>query len=142
MAFKKTTLFTMSLRFRGGERLQRGRGIGGILRLIKSVFSPVVRSLGKTAVKVATSGAAKTVGNALKEQALTSAVNLGIDAIRGNNLQESLEREVGSARHKAADTLEGIRNSQRRKPVTKVKRVARKKAAQKYSDAYARDLLS
>ena len=36
MAFRKTTLFTMSLWFRGGERLERGRGIGGILRLIKS----------------------------------------------------------------------------------------------------------
>ena len=119
----------MSLRFRGGERLQRGRGIGGILRLIKSVFSPVVRSLGKTAVKVASSGAAKTVGNALKEQALSSAVNLGIDALRGQDLQESLNREVSSARQKAADTLEGIGRK-------------KKTSAQKYSDANSRDFLS
>ena len=109
----------MSLRFRGGERLQRGRGIGGILRLIKSVFSPVVRSIGRTAVKAATSGAAKTVGKALKEQALTSAVNLGIDAIRGTDLQESLDREVNSARRKAADTLDDIRGK-KRKPTKKV----------------------
>ena len=122
MAFKKTTLFTMSLRFRGGERLQRGRGIGGILRLIKSVFSPVVRSIGRTAVKAATSGAAKTVGKALKEQALTSAVNLGIDAIRGTDLQESLDREVNSARRKAADTLDDIRGK-KRKPTKKVTKV-------------------
>ena len=137
MPFRKTTLFTMSLRFRGGERLQRGRGIGGILRLIKSVFSPVVRSLGKTAVKVASSGAAKTVGTALKEQALTSAVNLGIDALRGENLQESLNREVGSARQKAANTLEGL--SQRRKPA---KKTATKRGVQKYSDVNSRDFLS
>ena len=45
----------MSLRFKGGERLQRGRGIGGLLRLAKSLFSPIVRSVGKTAVKAATS---------------------------------------------------------------------------------------
>ena len=139
MAFKKTTLFTMSLRFRGGERLQRGRGIGGILRLIKSVFSPVVRSLGKTAAKVASSGAAKTVGKALKEQALTSAVNLGIDALRGEDLQESLNREVSSARQKAANTLEGIQKSQRNQPV---KKTATKGVAQKYSDANSRDFLS
>ena len=41
----------MTLRFRGGERLQRGRGIGGLLRLVKSVFSPLVKSAGKTVIK-------------------------------------------------------------------------------------------
>ena len=122
MSPREPTLYKMSLRFRGGERLQRGRGIGGILRLIKSVFSPVVRSIGRTAVKAATSGAAKTVGKALKEQALTSAVNLGIDAIRGTDLQESLDREVNSARRKAADTLDDIRGK-KRKPTKKVTKV-------------------
>ena len=33
----------MSLRFKGGERLQRGRGIGGLLRLVKSLFTPLVK---------------------------------------------------------------------------------------------------
>ena len=51
----------MSLRFRGGERLQRGRGIGGLLRLLKSVFSPLVKSAGKTIVKAATSDTGKAV---------------------------------------------------------------------------------
>ena len=92
----------------------------------KSVFSPVVRSIGRTAVKAATSGAAKTVGKALKEQALTSAVNLGIDAIRGTDLQESLDREVNSARRKAADTLDDIRGK-KRKPTKKVTKVVRRK---------------
>ena len=132
----------MSLRFRGGERLQRGRGIGGILRLIKSVFSPVVRSIGRTAVKAATSGAAKTVGKALKEQALTSAVNLGIDAIRGTDLQESLDREVSSARRKAADTLDDIRGK-KRKPTKKVTKVVRrKKGPQRYTGNQTRDFFS
>ena len=126
MSPREPTLYKMSLRFRGGERLQRGRGIGGILRLIKSVFSPVVRSIGRTAVKAATSGAAKTVGKALKEQALTSAVNLGIDALRGTDLQESLDREVNSARRKAADTLDDIRGK-KRKPTKKVTKVVRRK---------------
>lgn len=88
-------------------------------------------------MKVASSGAAKTVGTALKEQALTSAVNLGIDALRGENLQESLNREVGSARQKAANTLEGL--SQRRKPA---KKTATKRGVQKYSDVNSRDFLS
>ena len=132
----------MSLRFRGGERLQRGRGVGGILRLVRSVFSPVLGALGRTAVKAATSGAAKTVGKALKEQALSSAVNLGIDAIRGSNLQESLDREVNSARRKAADTLDEIRGN-KRKPTKKVTKVVRrKKGPQRYSDNQTRDFFS
>ena len=62
----------MSLRFRGGERLQRGRGIGGLLRLVKSVFSPLV----KTVATVAKSTTGKEFGNALNEQAISSAINL------------------------------------------------------------------
>ena len=34
----------MSLRFRGGERLQRGRGIGGLLRLAKGLLKPILKS--------------------------------------------------------------------------------------------------
>ena len=37
----------MSIRFSGGDRFQRGRGIGGILRLAKSWFKPVIRTMGK-----------------------------------------------------------------------------------------------
>lgn len=142
MAYRKETFIKMSLRFRGGERLQRGRGVGGILRLIRSIFSPVVRSLGRTAVKAATSGAAKTVGKALKEQAISSAVNLGIDALRGNDLQESLDREVSSARHKAADTLSDFQTSRKRKPAGVTKKAKRKKVGQKYSDNQSRDFFS
>ena len=37
----------MSIRFSGGDRFQRGRGIGGILRLAKSLFKPVITTIGK-----------------------------------------------------------------------------------------------
>ena len=56
----------MSLRFRGGERLQRGRGIGGLLRLVKSVFAPLIRSAGKTIVKAATSDTGKQLLSNIK----------------------------------------------------------------------------
>ena len=54
----------MSWRFRGGKILQRGRRIGGLLWLVKSVFSQLV----KTAVKPTKSNTGKTLGN--KEQAI------------------------------------------------------------------------
>ena len=61
----------MSLRFRGGELLQRGRGIGGMLRrLFNSLFSPILKTAGKSITKAATSNTAKTIGNAVKDQLL------------------------------------------------------------------------
>ena len=95
----------MSLRFRGGERLQRGRGIGGLLRLVKSVFSPLV----KTVAKAAKSNTGKALGNALKEQAISSAINLNGDVIQGNNLKESLKNELKSGRETLGSAIKGIR---------------------------------
>ena len=95
----------MSLRFRGGERLQRGRGIGGLLRLVKSVFSPLV----KTVAKAAKSNTGKALGNALKEQAISSAINLTGDVIQGNNLKESLKNELKSGRESLSSAIKGIR---------------------------------
>ena len=66
----------MSLRFRGGETLQRGRGIGGLLRLVKSVFSPLVQTAGKTIVKAAKSKAGKAIINEVKDQAIDSGLRL------------------------------------------------------------------
>ena len=95
----------MSLRFRGGERLQRGQGIGGLLRLVKSVFSPLV----KTVAKAAKSNTGKALGNALKEQAISSAINLTGDVIQGNNLKESLKNELKSGRETLGSAIKGIR---------------------------------
>ena len=84
----------MSIRFRGGESLQRGRGIGGLLRLVKSVFSPIVKSFGTTALKAVTSKTGKKVLGSIKDQAISSAVNMASDVIKGNDLRESFQNEV------------------------------------------------
>ena len=117
----------MSLRFRGGERLQRGRGIGGLLRLIKSVFSPLLKSAGKTIVKAATSNTGKAVLSNIKDQAIDSAVKLTADAIRGEDMNTSLKNEMQQVKRKAADVIENVndvRKKQRKaapKPQTKPK---------------------
>ena len=124
----------MSLRFRGGERLQRGRGIGGLLRLVKSVFSPLV----KTVAKAAKSNTGKALGNVLKEQAISSAINLTGDLIQGNNLKESLKNELKSGRETLGSAIKGIRKrksemndrkivKQRKVVSTKKKRLSFKK---------------
>ena len=109
----------MSLRFRGGERLQRGRGIGGLLRLLKSVFSPLVKSAGKTIVKAARSNTGKMIGNALKEQAIDSAVKLGDDAMRGEDMDVSLQNEMEHVKRKAADGIENVHSIRKKQLLLK-----------------------
>jgi hypothetical protein len=119
----------MSLRFRGGERLQRGRGIGGLLRLIKSVFSPLLKSAGKTIVKAATSDTGKAVLRNIKDQAIDSAVKLSVDAIRGEDMDVSLQNEMQQVKRKAADVIENVHSvrKKQRKAVSKPKRKAKTK---------------
>jgi len=113
----------MSLRFRGGERLQRGRGIGGLLRLAKSIFSPVVKSIGSTALKVAKSKAGKAALEVIKDQAISSVGNVASDLSKGKNLKSSVRNELESVRQKTADRLQQLTKPQRqhRTPSTKSK---------------------
>ena len=106
----------MTLTFVGGEPLQRGRGLGGLLRLVKSVFTPIA----KTAVKAAKSNTGKAIFKALKEQAIDSSVNLATDALRGKNLNESFQNELESVRENTANTIENFKTN------TKVKKRKRK----------------
>lgn len=97
----------MSLRFRGGELLQRGRGIGGMLRrLFNSLFSPILKTTGKSITKAATSNTAKTIGNAVKDQLLESGMRVGVDVLRGENLKDSVKKEAKHVKRKAADKVD------------------------------------
>ena len=100
----------MTLKFTGGEYLQRGRGLGGLLRLAKSVFSPIVR----TVAKAAKSNTGKSILNALKQQAIESSVNLATDALRGNDMSESFQGELDSIRENAATSIENLRKPRKR----------------------------
>ena len=103
----------MSLKFVGGERIQCGRGLGGILRMIKSLFTPVLKSVGKNVVKAATSNTAKSIAKTLGEQAIESGINLATDALRGNNMKESANNEFTSFKNTAADTLETLKRKRK-----------------------------
>ena len=109
----------MSLRFRGGERLQRGHGIGGIFRVIKSLFSPIIKSAGKTIAKAATSSTAKSIGNSVKDQLIESGLKIGSDILRGDDIEQSLKNEFKQVKRKAADVINDqatkLINSKRKK---------------------------
>ena len=118
----------MSIRFRGGERLQRGRGIGGLLRLVKSVFSPIVKSIGRKAVQVVTSKAGKRALKAIKDQAITSAGNMTADVIKGNDLSESAHRELSNMRQVTGNSIQEVTNM---KPKNKPKKTVLRKNVSK-----------
>jgi len=95
----------MTFRFVGGDRIQRGRGIGGILRLASKLFSPVTNVV----KSVLRSNTGKQIGTAVKEQAVSSGINLATDIANGRNVKESLLAEMKNvkkaAKRKAAEIV-------------------------------------
>ena len=114
----------MALRFRGGERLQRGRGIGGLLRLARGLFKPLVTN----AKKVITSNAAKTAGKAIANQLVESGANIATDALMGNDVNESFQRELQAGRKNAAIGVQklkrGIQQKRTKEPPKKKKKTS------------------
>ena len=126
----------MSLRFKGGNLLQKGRGIGGLLRAASSLFKPFFKTVGSTALKVACSNTGKAIGKALKEQAISSAKNIAFDTIRGENIKDSLNNEVSNVRKRVADNVEDMLNTPKKRKVVSKSKPKKKKVtyANRYSD--------
>ena len=104
----------MSLRFSGGQVLQRGRGIGGLLRLMKSVFAPVVKSVSRGVVSAAKSEGGKKLLNVLKEQAVNSSMNIAADTLRGADLKDSFQKEAKILKRNVATTIDDIQKTRKR----------------------------
>lgn len=84
----------MGLYFVGGERIQRGRGIGGLLRMASKLFFPVA----KVVKKVLKSDTGRKIVNAVKDQAINSSLNIVNDLSEGKNIKESLSDEFKKAK--------------------------------------------
>ena len=134
----------MSLRFKGGNLLQKGRGIGGLLRAASSLFKPFFKTIGGTALKVARSNTGKAIGKALKKQAISSAKNIAFDTIRGENIQDSLNNEVSNVRKRVADNVETMLNTPKKRKVVPKSKNKKKKVsyANRYSDMKNTDWLT
>ena len=87
----------MGLNFLGGERIQRGRGIGGLLKTVSKLFFPI-STLAKKALK---SESGKKILNAVKDQAVESTVNVVKDIAGGKNVKESLKEEFQNVKSNA-----------------------------------------
>ena len=108
-----------------------------MLRLVKSIFSPIVRSLGKTAVKAVTSKAGKKVVKVMKDQAISSGLNMMTDVVKGKSLKKSALKEVKVVKKKLAKGIESInpvKESNDKDKKVAVKRGDIKYASKKYQD--------
>ena len=112
----------MSIRFSGGERFQRGRGIGGLLRLAKGLFKPAMETIGR----VVKSNTGKAVGRVLKKQAIETATNLAGDILSGNSFKEGVEREVNNIKGKAASHIQQLGNDNNNNNCKEIKRRTKK----------------
>ena len=104
----------MSLRFVGGEHLQRGRGIGGLLRLMKSVFSPVVKTVGKKVASAIKSTSGKKILNVLKDQAIDSSMTLASNALKGNDMNSSIQDELNNVKSNLSTVIDELRANRKR----------------------------
>lgn len=121
----------MALRFSNHERIQRGRGIGGLLRIAKSFFKPIIDTVGRAVG----SSTGKRVINSVKKQALESGSHVLGDLLEGNNLSDSLSSEANLVKNKikrvAGNTLtdfeEGNNKKRKKKSTSPNKKKAKKK---------------
>ena len=104
----------MPLKFVGGEQLQRGRGIGGIFRFIKSIFAPAVKTVGKSVVGAVKSTTGKKILNVLKDQAIDTTMNLAQDVLKGNNVRSSLQDEVNDLKTNLSSLITELRKTRKR----------------------------
>ena len=51
----------------------------------------------------------ENIGNAIKEQVIESGTNLAVDALRGNNLRDGINREVNTFKERGAEGIEHLR---------------------------------
>ena len=84
----------MGVYFDGGNRLQRGSGVGGWLKLASRLFSPFAR----VAKKAIESNTGRKIVNAVKEQAIDSSMNIASDIAKGRNIKESIGDEFENAK--------------------------------------------
>lgn len=114
--------------FRGGERIQRGKGIGGWLRLASKLFTP----LKNVAQKVLSSKTGKKVISSVKEQAIDSSINLAKDLAAGKDLKSSINDEMenvkDNVKRKAVDIgIDFLKAKKKKHQKTKKKVVRRSK---------------
>ena len=86
-------------------------------RLFNSLFSPILKTAGKSITKAPMSNTAKTIGNLVKDQLLKSGMRVGVvDVLKGENLKDSVKKDAKYVKQKAVDEFGYNIIKKRKKP--------------------------
>merc|ERR1711867_134462 len=70
--------------------------------------------MGSSGIKAATSDTGKAVLRNIKDQAIDSAVKLTADALRGEDMDVSVQNEMQQVKRKAADVIENVYSARKK----------------------------
>ena len=117
------------------ERLQRGRGLGGILNKLFSRLVPFGKSFAKTAVKAGKDFVKSDVGQEIIKDTLTSSARAASRAILDEDLKGAHEEMIGSLKRSKEHTKDILQKIAKRK-LNKI--LTGKGRVTKYRQTYAK----
>ena len=83
----------MTLHFRGGELIQKGKGVGGFFRSLAAIAKPVIASIGKNALLAVKSKTGKKIARSLGKQTANSVLNIVCELVRGGDIKKTALNE-------------------------------------------------
>jgi hypothetical protein len=90
-----------------GDRYQKGRGIGALFSGFFRSLQPILSRGLIAGRKFLESGVGQTLKKTAIEMGKDAAKNIASDILKGENLKESLNRELDSAKTKIAEKIKG-----------------------------------
>lgn len=97
-----------------GLREQQGRGFGGFLGNIFRGLKPLISMGLSTGKKLLNSDFAKSVGRTALDIGKEAAKNIAVDVLTGTPMQDSVDKELLSAKEKIANKIRGSGKRKRR----------------------------
>lgn len=90
--------------------IQKGHGLGGLFRGIRNFFAPLARKVVTTLNRPEVKRVLKTIG----KESVNTGSELLVDSIRGNDIQATLNKRIGIAKKRIAESIKDGVNSQRK----------------------------
>lgn len=119
--------------------MQRGQGIGNLLGSLFKSFIPVASKIGRS---ILGSPITKSVLRGARDAALEGGLNVATDALRGADVNRSIEKNLEGARNSVAGAVDRGRKRKKHGAYKKPAKRARPSGARRVRRSRRRDLLS
>jgi hypothetical protein len=113
-----------------GPIIQRGAGIGsilkGLIRFIQPVFRKGIRTLTKSGKKFIQNEAVKSLGNKGSKMLMESGKNILADVVKGTPIKESVKKELNQTKEKIRGELVKLIDQQSDQIIKSNKKIKRR----------------